>query len=74
MSEIEMLPECLVDYLASVNTNLSDLEMVRTNILRYIVEHNKTESRAQIVEGIKTNGVVRSVPYALRKMMKKIGK
>ena len=36
MSEIEMLPECLVDYLASVHTNLSDLEMVRRNILDYI--------------------------------------
>lgn len=74
LSEIEKLPSGLVDFLAELDTDLSDLEMVRTNILRYIVEHNKTESRAQIVEGIKTNGVVRSVPYALRKMMKKIGK
>ena len=72
--EIEKLPSKLVDYLAELGTDLSDLDMVRRNILRYIVEHNKKESRAQIVEGIKTNGVVRSTSYALRKVMKKIGK
>lgn len=71
MSEIEMLPECLVDYLASVDTNLCDLEMVRRNILDYIINHNKIESKAQIFEGIKTNGIIRSIPYAFAKVKKK---
>lgn len=74
LEELYLLPESLVNYLAEMNTNLSDLEMVRKNILEYIVGHNKSESRAQIIEGVKTNGVIRSVPYALAKIQKKIMK
>lgn len=74
LCEIDELPPCLVDFLAEVDTDLSNLEEVRTNILKYIVNHNKKESRAQIVEGLKTNGVVRSVPYVFCKIKKRIGK
>lgn len=74
LEEIHLLPEALVDYLAEMDTDLSDLEMVKRNILDYIVGHNKIESRAQIIEGLKTNGVMRSVPYALAKVQKKLMK
>lgn len=72
LAEILELPECLVNYLAEVNTDLKDLDSVRQHILEYVVRHNRVESKAQIVEGIKTNGIVRSVPYALSKVKKKL--
>lgn len=74
LAEIMELPECLVNYLAEVDTDLKDLDTVRQRILEYVVRHNRIESKAQIVEGIKTNGIVRSVPYALSKVKKKIMK
>ena len=72
MFEITELPECLVDYLAETDTDLKDLESVRQRILEYVIRHNRIESKAQIVEGIKTNGIVRSIPYALSKVKKKL--
>ena len=74
LEEICLLPESLVDYLAEVNTDLSDLNMVRQNIINYITGHNRLESRNQIFEGVKTNGIMRSVPYALAKIQKKMKK
>ena len=71
LNEIEMLPECLVDYLAECDTDLSDLSDVRKNILTFIIGHNKRESRYQILDGFKTNGIVRSVPYVLSKLRKR---
>ena len=72
LEEVLELPECLVDYLAEVGTNLKDLEEVRSHILEYVINHNRIESKAQIVEGIKTNGIIRSVPYAISKVKKKM--
>lgn len=72
--EILELPDCLVDYLAEYNTDIRNLEEVRSRILEYIVNHNSIESKAQIFEGIKTNGIVKSIPYALCKVRKKINK
>ena len=74
LHQIDKLPCSLVDYLAEMDTDLNDIEMVRTNILKFIVQHNRSESRAQIFEGLKTNGIVRSVPYVFCKIRKKIGK
>lgn len=74
LAEIEKLPSCLVDYLAEVNTDLKNIDEVRENILKFIVGHNRVESKAQIVEGFKTNGIVRSIPYCISKVKKKIGK
>ena len=72
LSEIELLPSGLVDYLASLNTNLGNIKEVRENIIRYITEHNKKESFYQTLDGFRTNGIVRSIPYALSKVKKKM--
>ena len=74
LSEIEKLPSCLVDYLAEHDTDLKNIEEVRERILKYIIGHNRVESKAQIFEGFKTNGIIRSVPYAFSKVKKKMGK
>ena len=74
LAEILELPECMVDYLAETDTDLKDLEMVRKRILEYVIGHNRVESKAQIVEGLKTNGIVKSIPYAISKVKKKLMK
>lgn len=71
LERIEELPKTLVDYLKSMETDFTDLDMIRINIGEFLLEKNKVESKAQILEGVKTNGVVRSVPYALAKVKKR---
>ncbi len=68
------LPIGLLEYLEDMKTDYNDLEMVRINIWTYIMNRNKIESRAQILQGIKTNGVLRSAPYALAKVKKRFSK
>jgi translocator assembly and maintenance protein 41 len=72
LSEIEFLPSSLVEYLASLNTDLSNLKQVRANIVQFLTEHNKRESFYQTLDGFRTNGIVRSVPYVLSKVKKRI--
>ena len=66
------LPESLIDYLAYKNTDLSDISEVRMNILNFIVSHNSEESYHQTIEGFVTNGIIRSIPYILAKIDKRI--
>lgn len=68
------LPERLVEFLEDVGTNFNDLDMVRINIHEYLISRNKVESKAQIMQGVKTNGVIRSIPYALAKVKKRFSK
>lgn len=68
------LPVSLLEYLYKKNTNFDDIEMLRINVFDYFLMKNKQESRVQIIEGIKTNGIVRSVPYALAKVRKRFSK
>jgi len=66
-----VLPSCLLAYLEEKQTNFSSLESVRFNILSFMNLKNKEESQAQIIEGFKSNGVTRSLPYLLAKVKKK---
>lgn len=68
------LPEGLLEYLDEVGTDYKDLDMVRINIYEYITNKNKVESRSQILQGVLTNGIIRSVPYALAKVKKRFSK
>ena len=72
MNDIEFFPDALVDYLASLNTDLGNIKQVRANIIKFLTEHNKKESFYQTLDGFRTNGIVRSVPYALAKVKKKV--
>lgn len=74
LSRIGELPECLLQYLEDNGTDKGDLDLVRIDIGEYILNKNRVESKAQIVQGIKTNGIVRSVPYALAKVKKRFNK
>ena len=47
-------------------------EVVKEKILSYFTELNKEESTKQTIKGIYTNGIVRSVKYAAKKVLKKI--
>lgn len=74
LRRISDLPESLLQYLYDIDTDFKDIDMLRINIYEYILNRNKVESRAQILQGIKTNGVLRSIPYALAKVKKRFSK
>lgn len=74
LEKIKELPNALLKYLEELGTDFSNLEDVRQNIASYLMNRNKIESRSQIIEGFKTNGVIRSIPYALSKVKKRIVK
>lgn len=74
LEELPYFPNCLLEYLMENNVDTSDLYAVRYYLKKYIYEKNHSESKAQIFEGLKTNGVVRSIPYALAKVSKRFSK
>lgn len=74
LRRIDFLPDKLIEFLDDMGTDYSDLDLVRINIGEFLLERNKEESKAQIIEGIKTNGIIRSVPYALAKVKKRFSK
>lgn len=71
LSRLDELPASLYEYLVHLDIDLTDLRLVNAAIREYLLDKNKEESRAQILEGIKTNGIVRSIPYALAKVKKR---
>lgn len=68
------LPSELLSYLDELGTDFNDLDMLRINIHEYISNRNRVESRAQIIHGVMTNGVIRSIPYAMAKVKKRFSK
>lgn len=68
------LPDSLLQYLYLSGTDFNDVTSMRENIVEFLLKKNSCESKAQIIEGVKTNGIVRSVPYALAKVKKRFGK
>lgn len=74
LRKISELPEALLEYLYDNDTSFKDIEMLRINIYEYLTSKNREESRAQILQGVMTNGVIRSIPYALAKVKKRFSK
>ncbi len=74
LRKIRFLPPELVNFLENMGTDFTDLDLVRINIGEFLLTKNQEESKAQILEGVKTNGIIRSVPYALAKVKKRFGK
>ncbi len=74
LTHLNILPVELKKYLIEIDTDFNDIELLRINIGEYILGKNKVESRAQIMQGVKTNGIVRSVPYAFAKVKKRFSK
>lgn len=71
MKDINKLPKCLLEYLSS-NIQNHDIEYIREKILTYFTEHNKNESMKQTLKGLYSNGIVRSINYVSKKVLKKI--
>lgn len=74
LCSLQELPSDLLNYLYDRRTDLDDLDMLRINIYDYLINKNKLESRAQIFQGVKTNGITRSIPYTLSKIRKRFSK
>ena len=68
IKDISLLPSGLLEYLE----NEKDLQVVRDKIISYFTELNKKESSKQTLKGLFTNGIIRSIQYASKKVMKKI--
>ena len=71
---VKELPLSLLAYLYENKVDITKLSAVRNGIIQFFSMHNKVEELHQSVEGIKTNGIVRSVPYLLAKVKKRITK
>ena len=74
LSRLYELPERLLEFLEDMGTDFNDLDLVRINIHEYLISRNKVESKAQIMQGVKTNGIIRSIPYAFAKVKKRFSK
>lgn len=71
MKDIKKLPKCLLEYLGEDIETL-DRDSIREKILAYFTELNKKESSKQTIKGLYSNGIIRSINYASKKVMKKI--
>ena len=74
LESYESIPVCLKEYLESNRVDIHNPELVKEFIMAYLGELNKNESMYQTLKGLKTNGVVRSVKYALAKVKKRFKK
>lgn len=72
LEDINTLPSSLLEYLESCSCKCQDLQEVRKYILTYLTNMNQLESREQILKGVKTNGIPRSICYTGAKVMKKV--
>lgn len=70
LSDINTLPSNLLNYIGDIDMN--NTESIRSKILEYFTNLNKKESTKQTLKGIFTNGIVRSIKYASKKVLKKI--
>lgn len=73
MKDINNLPECLLEYLGDDVKSLNR-KVISQKILNYFTELNKNESSKQTIKGLYSNGLVRSINYAYKKVLKKIKK
>lgn len=73
MKDIKKLPKCLLEYLGDDVENV-DRNIISERILAYFTELNKNESSKQTIKGLYSNGLVRSINYAYKKVLKKIKK
>lgn len=73
MGDIKKLPKCLLEYLGD-DIKKQDRAFISERILSYFTELNKIESSKQTLKGLYSNGPIRSINYAFKKVMKKVKK
>lgn len=66
INKIDNLPLYLKEYIIKNNNN-----NIKNNIITYLTELNKDESIKQTIKGIETNGILRSINYASKKLTKR---
>ena len=74
LHHVKELPIGLLTYLYEKGYDVTSLYSLRLGINNFLIEHNKAEEISQSFDGIKTNGLVRSTPYLLAKVKKKVAK
>jgi len=72
LKHVKELPIGLLTYLYKNGYDFSNVFSVRHGIFDFLKEHNKAEEISQTIEGIKTNGIVRSAPYLAAKVKKRV--
>ena len=74
LDRIWELPPALLIYLVDNEVDFDDINSVRMALLSFFSKHNRTEELNESLNGLLTNGLVRSTPYLLAKVKKRIGK
>ena len=67
---VKEIPIEILYYLTKHNYDITNETDLQIGIVRFFQHKNAIESRNQIIEGLKTNGIIRSVPYTLHKIEK----
>jgi len=70
LKEVSSFPEELVNYLYGKNCDLSDINILRDNIVSFLTMKTSYYSAIQTKKGIKTSGLVKSLKYGLTKLNK----
>ncbi len=70
--ELVNLPSGLVEYIKPYLDKEDNL--IKEKIYEYFTKLNKKESSAQTIKGLKTNGIIRSISYASKKISKRFKK
>ncbi len=74
LHHVKELPIGLLTYLYENGYDVTNLHSLRLGINNYLIEHNKAVEIGQSLDGLKTNGIVRSTPYLFAKVKKKVAK
>ena len=67
------LPEGMLLYFLRNKIDFKDIQNVRRAIKNYLIAHNRKEELKESFDGLRTNGIIRSTPYLLAKVKKRIG-
>ena len=68
------LPDALKTYIKEYGIEINDSKCVEEVVMNYLSNLNKRESTYQTLKGLKTNGLGRSLRYALAKVKKRFKK
>lgn len=73
LNNMHSLPDSLLEHIR-FTLDSGDEELIKRTIYDYFNCLNKEESTKQMFKGIKTDGIVKSLAYAYRKIQKRFGK
>lgn len=74
LEHLNTLPVLIRKYLNSHMVDIKNVEAIRCSVEECLRKKNQRESASQVVKGLETNGVCRSVPYVLSKVGKRYNK